>query len=260
MGFDEISGNFKITDFAIRALPQEPFRPFDGLEILPAFDCKSTVLQFNDVPKSVIDRGHYHTFNVYPFTLDLSALALSTHGSSPWIYGAWARAQLATDFRDVGCDDFTFDLATGAGYRFSETFTFGIGGAVTNLNNHVAFVPGIGLDWIISDQLRIGICGPVLDASYSPDANWQFSLRGDASGEIWTILDRGGDPLSFDLSSYRLGLFASRRLIGEIWLNAGAGATIGNRIRLAEPNGDTILKLGMTNGLFGQLSVTIKTW
>ena len=226
----------------------------DGLTILPFFEYEATALDFNDTPADFpIGDEDLHSLN-------LSAFAISMREGSPWIYGGWARAELATDFEDVGEDDFTFDLGGGAGYRFNEKFTLGFGAVVLNLNGDTRFFPGIGFDWMVNDQVRIGLYGPTFIAAYSFDENWLFSLRGDSGGGIWNIDDADGRSHSIDLSSYRLGVYASRRLSGNLWLTAGAGATVGNDIRLTEPNGDRLFKEDMDTGLFGQITLRMKVW
>ena len=232
----------------------KPIAPADGLTILPFFEYEATDLDFNDTPAALpIGDEDLHSLN-------LSAFAISMREGSPWIYGGWARAELATDFQDVGEDDFTFDLGGGAGYRFNEKFTLGFGAVVLNLNGDTQFYPGIGFDWMVNDQVRVGLYGPTFIAAFSFDENWLFSLRGDAGGGIWNIRDEGGQSHSIDLSSYRLGVYASRRLSGNFWLTAGAGATVGNDIRLTEPDGDRLFKQDMDAGLFAQIALRMKAW
>jgi len=254
MDFDGSAGSLSVSSFDIRTLLCKPLSPMTGLTILPSFEYKATGLDFNGVsPGYPIGDEDLHS-------LSLSAVALSMRDGCPWIYGAWARAELASDFQDISGDDFTFDLAAGAGYRFNEKFTLTFGGAVMNLNGDTQFYPGIGFDWVVNDQVRVGLYGPTFIASYTPDENWMFSVRGDASGGIWNISDTGGASRSIDLSSYDLGVFVNRRLTGELWLSAGAGATLGNEIRLTEPNGDKLFKQDLNSGLFAQVSLRLKSW
>lgn len=259
--FDSIPGSLEISQFEIRNLLPHPIPPLDGLLIFPVFDCTATVLRFNQVPTSIFfDKENLHSFNVYPVTVDFSTLALSTRDDSPWIFGALAAARLATDFRHVDSDHFSFRLAGGAGYRFDNGFTFGIGGAVGNPDGDMRFRPGIGLDWMINHQFRIGVCGPAWIASFIPDENWQLSVRGDSSGEFWHISDNAGEPLAINLSSYRIGIFASRHLPGRLWLRAGAGVVIANEFELIGSSGNTIVRQGMDGGMFGQIILTIGSW
>lgn len=261
MNFDRLPGGLEITRFEIRSLLTEPLSPADRWTIQPVFDCQATILRFNQVPTSIFfDPESLHSFNVYPTVMDFGVLALSISDDSPWIHGMWGDAHLATDFWHLVGKNLTYQLAGGTGYRFNENFTFGIGGAITQPNRQVEFHPGIGLDWIISDQIHVGACGPAWFANYQPDEDWQLSLRGDSASEFWNISDNRGRPLSINLSSYQIGLFASRRLTGQLWFRAGAGVTVANEFQLNDSHGDKIVRRGLDSGLFGQISLTIGLW
>lgn len=252
--FDGGAGSLEVSRFEIRTLLSKPIKPVTDLTVLPFFDYEATNLDFNDTAAGFpIGDEELHS-------LSLSTFAIYTPQGSPWIYGGWARAEMATDFQDVGGDDFTFDLAAGAGYRFSDTFLLAVGGAVANLNGDVTFYPGISFDWIVSDQVRIGLYGPIFNAAYTPDKDWQFSFRGEPGGDVWNIRDTGGKSRSIDMSSYRVGLFACRRLADNLWLTAGAGATVGNEITLTRPDGDKIADQDLETGMFGQIAVRLRTW
>lgn len=254
MNLDGGPGSLDVSQFELRALLSKPIRPVEGLTILPVFEYKATGLDFSGTPAGFpIGDEELHSIN-------LSAFVLSSCQGSPWIYGAWGRAEMATDFQAVGKDDFTFDLAGGVGYRFNDRFLFGIGGATTNINGDVAFYPGIGFDWAVCDMVRIGLYGPTFIASFTPDTNWEFSVRGESGGDIWNIRDTAGKSRSIDLTTYRVGLFASRRLTGELWLTGGVGATVGNEIRLTNPNGDHAFKRDLNSGAFGQIGLRLTTW
>ena len=261
MEFDTIPGGLQITEFEIRSLLSKPISPFSDWTIISAFDFKTTVLRFNQVPTSIFfDKDNLHTFNVYPFTIDLSTLALSANEASPWLYGAWADARLSTDFRSLDSQNLTILFVAGAAYRFYDRFTLGLGGAVTNINDDLKFHPGIGLDWTITDQVHLGVCGPDWIASYSLNENWQLGFCGESTSDFWHISDKGGQPLSIELSSYRIGTFASRRVIGQLWLWMGAGVTLANEFQLNNSNGDKIVKQTPDYSSFGQISLTIRSW
>ncbi len=261
MEFDTIPGSLQITEFRIRSLLSQAISLTGDWTIISAFDCKATVLHFDQVPTSIFfNKDNLHTFNVYPFTMDLSTLALSARDDSPWIYGAWADARLSTDFRRVGSQNLTFLFAAGAAYRFHDCFTLGLGGAVTNINDDLKFHPGIVLDWMITNQVHLGVWGPDWIASYILDEDWQFGFYGESSSDFWNISNKGGQPLSIALSSYRIGTFASRRVTGQIWLRVGAGVALANEFQLNDSNGDKIVKQTPNHSVFGQISLTIRSW
>lgn len=252
--FDDSSGSLDISRFDIRAILSKPIRPIDGLILLPLFNYEATSLGINGTPAGFpIGDEDLHS-------VSLSTFAFYTQEGSPWFFGGWGRVELATDFQDIGGDDFTFDLAGGAGYRFSDKFMLGFGGAVVNLNGDETFYPGIVFDWVVNEQVRIGLYGPIFIAAYTPDENWEFSFRGDPGGGDWNIEDTGGKSRTIDLSSYRLGLFANRRLTSKLWLTAGVGATVGNEIRLTRPDGDKLFDEDLEGGLFGEIGLRVTAW
>jgi hypothetical protein len=180
---------------------------------------------------------------------------------SPWFFVAWARAELASDFQHINGDDFTFDIAGGVGYRFNDRFSLTTGATVLNLNGDSRIIPGINFDWVVNDKTRIGLYGPMPMISYKPNEDWSFSMRGIPGGGVWNITNDHGDSKSINLTSYQLGVFASRRITGEFWINAGVGATVFNNIKYSDPDGShKTLDEDMGSGLFGQIGLSLKTW
>ena len=254
MDFDGAAGSLDVSRFEIRSLLSKPLSPIANLTVLPTLEYRLTSLEFDGVP------GAFPIGDEDLHSISLSAIAMYSQPGSPWLYGAYGRGEIGSDFQDVGSDDFTFDLAAGVGYRFNPSFTLAVGGVVTNLNGDETFYPGLAFDWIINNQFRVGLYGPTFIASYTPDENWQFGLRGDSGGDVWNITDGAGKSRSIDLTTYRFGLFAARRVTGDLWLRAGAGATFGNDIRLTQPDGERIYTQEMESGMFGQVSLVLKTW
>lgn len=247
-------GNLDVTEFSLRSVLARPFSLVDGVFVIPYFDYRLTSLNFDAAP-AAFPMGDEDLHS-----LALSTFVVSMSENSPWIYGAWMRAEMASDFQTITADDFTFDLAGGVGYRWNERFTFGAGAALTNLNGDAGFYPGIVFDWIVNDQLRVGLYGPSAIAAYSVSEDWLLSFRADAGGGVWNVTDAGGLSRSIDLTSYYLGLYASRRLTGHLWLTAGVGATVGNEIDYTTPGGNALLQRDIDEGLFGLVSLRLKAW
>jgi hypothetical protein len=247
-------GDLDITRFELRSFLCRPISPIDGLFILPLAEYRMTSLDFDGTPAA------YPIGDEDLHSLSLSSFAISMREGSPWIYGGWARAELASDFQQIDGDDFTFDFAAGAGYRFDEKFTLGFGAAVINLNGDEKIYPGIGFDWLATDQLRMGLYGPTFVTAYSLDEDWLFTFRGDPGGGLWNVTDDAGASRSIKLRSYRLGLYASRRLAGQLWLTAGGGVAIWNEIDYTTPHGSEITSNDPDEGFFGLISLRLKTW
>ena len=252
MDLHDDDGSLEVTDIAVRSFLCHPVRPTEGLYILPEAGYRFTRINAGG------QTGPLQDMDLHSF--DLSLYMLGMPAGSPWIYGAWARAELATDFKVISGDDFSFDLAGGIGYRFNDTFTFAVGAAVTNLNGYPSFYPGIGFDWIASEKLRIGFYGPTGTAAYALNEYWLFTLRFDFAGGVWNIEDNNGQSQSVDLTDNRLGLYASRRLTDNLWLTAGAGLTIANEINYTTPAGHGIFGSDLDTAPYGLISLRMKAW
>ncbi len=253
MDFESGPGSLDVTRFGVSSLLARPYSPSEGFNIVPLFDYKATLLDFDGtVPNYPIEDESLHS-------ISLSAFAISSRTDTPWVYGAFVKAELASDFQSVGGDDFTFDVAGGVGYRFSDHFLLGAGVAVANLNGDVSYYPGINFDWIVNDQIRIGAYGATFLATYTPCDVWLFSVRGENGGGVWNISDAGGSE-SINLTSYNLTVNANRRLTGQLWLSAGVGASFGNSIELTKPDGGRIYNEELETGFFSQVSLRLMAW
>jgi hypothetical protein len=255
MDFDDLDGGLSITEFDFISALSRPITVAGDIKLLPFLQYGWTGLDF-DGTDAVFPIGDEDLHE-----LSLHLAAVKTNQGSPWLYGGWARAELASDFQHIDGDDLTFDIAGGVGYRFSDSFTLAAGTVALNLNGDVWFCPGINFDWVVNDATRIGIYGPMTLVTYAPCEDWKFSLRGMPGGGTWNITDDHGDSMSIDLSSYRVGAFASRRLAGKLWLTAGAGVTVFNNIEYSDPDGDDeVLDEDLESGFFGQIGLSLKAW
>jgi hypothetical protein len=255
MDFDDLHGSLSVAEFDFISLLSRPITVAGDIMLVPLVQYGWTGLDFDDVnPGFPIDDEDLHSASLH-----LAAVKLNR--DSPWFYGGWARAEIASDFQHINGDDITFDIAGGVGYRFSENFTLAAGAAVLNFNGDTWICPGINFDWVVGDQVRIGLYGPMPLATYTPNEDWAFSLRGFPGGGVWNITDDNGDSKSINLTSYQVGAFVGRRLTGKLWLNAGVGMTIFNGIEYSDQDGDDeILDEDMESGLFGQIGLSLKAW
>jgi hypothetical protein len=255
MDFDDLDGGLSISELDFISVLSRPITVAGDIKLLPFVQYGWTGLDF-DGADAALPIGDEDLHSV---SLHLAGVKLNQ--GSPWFYGGWARAELASDFQHINGDDLTFDIAGGVGYRFSDSFTLAVGAAVLNINGDTSVFPGINFDWVVNDTIRIGVYGPISLVSYTPGEDWNFSLRGSPGGGVWNITDDNGDSKSIDLSSYRVGAFASRRLTGKLWLNAGVGMTVFNNIQYSDQDGDKeTLDEDMESGLFGQIGLSLKTW
>jgi len=248
------AGNMELAQLEVRSLLSRPIELANDWLMVPLAECTLTTLDMSKSPAAF----PLHDEDLY--SLGLSAFAVHLSEDSPWVYGAWARGELATDFRHVSSEAFTFDLAAGGGYRFNNHFALGFGAAVFNLNGHVSCYPGIGFDWVVSDALRIGLYGPSFVAAYTISQDCKLSLRAKAGGGIWTVNDASGNPRALDLTIYQIGAYAEHRLTGKLWLTAGLGACVGNHLAYTTVSGSTLYERAPEAGVFGQIGVEFKMW
>ncbi len=251
---DDGPGEFDVTRFEMDGFLSAPIPLADGWVWLPKAAYSLTALNTSDAGGSApIDHEELHS-------LSLSAMAFSARDGSPWVSAAWARAELASDFQEIDEDDFTFDLAVGGGYRFSDRFIFGLGAAVINLNGDASVYPGVFCDWQAADHLRVGVYGPDLTVKCTAVEHWEFSVCADPAGGVWNVADETGESRSIDFTSYRVGLYASRHLGGQRWITAGCGIAIGNELDYTEPDGDSHWDRDAGNGFFGSIGLRIAAW
>lgn len=247
-------GRLDITQFELRSVLARPIHLANDWLLVPLAEFTQTSLNVHGSPAD----SPFHDEDLY--SIGLSAAAVHLRQGSPWMCGAWARAELATDFEHVTSDAFTFDVAAGAGYRCNDAFILGFGAAVFNLNGNVTCYPALGFDWIVNDALRVGLYGPTFVTAYTYSPDWLLSFRAKAGGGIWNITDAAGNSRAIDLTTYQLGVFADRRLIDKLWLSAGVGLSLGNKLEYTTTHGDTLFERSPEAGVFGQIGLRLKAW
>jgi hypothetical protein len=254
MGFDAPgAGAVELSQFDIRSALSQPLVPADGMMLLPVAQYRATRLDFSGTPAGFpLDDMDLHA-------LSLSLFFLRSCESFPWMVAGWSNVELATDFRHVTGDSFTYDLAAGVAYRFGERLVLGAGVAALNLNGDSRVLPGIGIDWSPTDAWRFGIYGPNFLVSCNVTPDWILSLQGNTAGDIWTVRS-GGQTRAVDLSSYRVGLHADRRLTRQLWLSAGGGVTLGNELELTTVRGSRIAGGDLDNGWFAEIALRLLQW
>ena len=257
MDFDDLDGSLSVSEFDFLSLLSKPINLTSDIILVPAVQYGLTSLDFDNVKfNKNFGAGDE---DLHSLSLHLGLLKMSD--ASPWFYGAWGRAGISSDFQHINGDDFTGDVAAGVGYRFNNQFTLVAGAAVLAINGDTWVCPGINFDWAVNDTVRLGLYGPIALASYTPNEDWSFSVRGTPGGGVWNITDDWGDSKSLDLTSYQVGAFVGRRLTGKLWLNAGAGVTLANSLAYSDPDGDNeLFDEDMDSAFFGQIGLSLKAW
>jgi len=247
-------GRLDITQFEVRSVLSRPIPLANDWLVVPLAEFTQTTLSVQGAPTA----SPFHDDDLY--SIGLSAFAVHMSQSSPWLYGAWGRAELASDFNHVTSDAFTFDVAAGGGYRFNDAFILGFGVAAFNLNGNLTCYPALAFDWIVNDALRVGLYGPTFVTAYTYSPDWLFSFRAKAGGGIWNVTDAAGNSRAIDLTTYQIGVFADRHLFDKLWLSAGVGLTVGNTLDYTTPHGDTLFERAPEAGVFGQIGLRLRAW
>jgi hypothetical protein len=254
MDIDGNPGELSVSRFEFRAILAEPITLWEGMSMIPVFAYNATSLDFSGTGAFPITDEDLHSAS-------LQSIFIQDFQNSPWFAIAWTRAEMATDFQGIESEEFTFDIAAGLGYRFSHTFSLGLGFAVTNLNGDAAIYPGINFDWIPRENVRIGLNGPNIVATYNLSENWYVSLDGQPGGGNWNITDNAGNSRTIQLDSYWLGLNTHHRLAGELWMSAGVGYTFGNEIEIRGNRGNgPSFSREMDGAPLAQISLSLRRW
>ncbi|HEY8961543.1 MAG TPA: DUF6268 family outer membrane beta-barrel protein, partial [Luteolibacter sp.] len=200
MGFDSSDGELSSAKFHARSFLGKPVPLGGDFVFAPVFQYQGTLLDVHGAsPGFPIGDETLHY-------LALQGFVISASDRSPWIYGAWARAGLGTDFQHIDGDDFQFDVAVGAGYRINDNLLLALGVGMFELNGDERLMVGPAFSWQASDHLKLSLYGHTFDATYNFDRDWLLSFRTEASGGVWNI--EGADGLSERLAfrSYLIGL------------------------------------------------------
>jgi len=254
MDIDGDDGELALTRFEFRAILSEPISVLNGLTIVPVLSYSTTMLDFDGTT------GGFPIEDEDLHSIALSAFFIQEISNSKWFAAGWTRVEMATDFQHINGDDFDFDIAGGLAYRFNDRFTLGFGAVALSLNGDTTIIPGIGFDWTPCEKVRVGLYGPNFLASYSPNDQWEFSVRGEPGGGDWNIRDKAGDSRTIDLTSYRIGLHAQRRITNDLWFGAGVGMTVANEIELRDQRGGNSFDRDLDGSLFGQVTLSLHRW
>lgn len=254
MDLDGTPGDLSITKLEFRSLLSAPIELWEGMSMIPMFSYTATSLDFSGPGPFPLHDEDLHS-------AALQSFFIQDFHNSPWFGFAWTRAELATDFQGIQNEDFTFDVAVGLFYRFSEAFTLGFGAAVTNLNGDARVFPGINFDWVASDKLRVAVFGPNLLATYDLSDDWYLTLDGQPGGGSWNIRDDSGNSRTIQLDSYWLALNSHHHLAGELWLSAGVGYTFGNEIEIrGNRGGGPSFSNEMNGAPLARIGLSLRKW
>ncbi len=256
MDFDRSPGELDAWQAEAQTFLSKPVSLGGDFSLLPTFRYEGTFLRYDGtLPGFPVGDEDLHS-------LELPIWLLHSSKESPWIYGAWVKPSLSTDFDHIDSDDIFVDVAVGAGYKFSDEFYLGGGVALFDAFGDPSLIPGPAFLWAPREDLRFQLLGPAFTATWDATTNWRFSFDVRSAGGVWNI-DDNNQSRTLDFSSYRAGLHVHRRICDTWWVEGGTGITFGNEIELKTPDGlglnETVLG-DLDEGVFGYLAVKKEVW
>lgn len=254
MDIDGNPGELSLTRLHTQMILSKPIELFGGISMIPNASYTFSQLDFDNTGLFPIHDEDLHA-------ISLSSLFIKNFDNSPWMAIGWTNAELATDFQGISSDDFTFDIALGAAYQFSDTFTLGFGVVLLNINNDEQLFPGINFVWSPNEQFRMSLFGPNFRATYEMNDNWFLTLTGEPGGGVWNIKDDAGLSRSIDFDSYLIGINTHHRICKDFWFFAGLGYTFGNEIEIrANDGGAPSFSREMDGAPFARIGVSLANW
>lgn len=252
MDIDGTATDLSISKYEASAFLSEPFNIFQDLTVIPMFNYSVTQLDFTG--PFPIEEEDLHAAS-------LSAIFVKDFSNTPWFAVGYTRAEMATDYQELGGKAFTFDVALGVGYRVSDTFAIGAGFVVTNINGDEEFFPGINFNWKPCDEFTAGLYGANLLLRYDVCETWYLTLDGTPGGGHWNIDAAGGNSRTIRLDSYWLGLNTHHRLTEKLWLSAGVGYTFANEIEIGSNSGSgPSFSRDMDGAALAKITLSLHEW
>ena len=255
MEFEGSPGELDAYQVELQSFLRRPLS-FGNLSLLPTFRYEGTFLRYDGTP-ALFPVGDEDLHSV-----ELPLYLIHTTRNSPWIFGAWLKPSLSTDFDHIDSDDIFVDLALGAAYKFSDRLYLGAGVAGFDLFGNESFVPGPGFIWMPTDEIAVRLIGATFTADWEATEDWRFGIDVRSAGGVWNI-DDNNRSRTLDFTSFRAGLHAHRRIVDSWWVEGGAGFTFANEIDLRTPSGLGLNEnvLGdLDEGLYGFLAVRKEVW
>lgn len=256
MDFDRSHGELDAYQAELHTFLSKPIELGGDFSLLPTFRYEGTFLRYDGLaPGFAVGDEDLHSIE-FPLYL------LHSTKDSPWIYGAWLKPSLSTDFNHIDSDDIFVDAAVGGGYKFTDKFYLGAGVALFDAFGNESLVPGPAFMWMPREDVRVQLLGPSFTATWDASENWRFGFDVRSAGGVWNI-DDNGQSRSLDFTSYRAGLHAQRRICDAWWVEGGTGITFGNEIELTTPDGLGLneAQLGdLDEGVYGYLAIKKEVW
>jgi|GEM_PF-6591374 len=259
MDFDRGPGDVSAFSTEVGTFLGAPLKFGEKLTFVSYFNYAATELDIDGYPLGVgPGAGRYDL--LHRFSL-MTALVYNQPGSR-WYHGLYVEPSLRTDFEHVDGDDFFLSFAIASAYQVSDDLVIGAGVYGSDLLHDPWFIAGPGFVWTPGDDWFISYYGPRFVTKRLINDRNELAFEVANTGSYWNV-DTFNASTKLDLRSWRAGLLYRYRLAGELWLELGAGYTLGNKLSLSTPGG-----LGLFESTLGQLDpspyaflgLTMKRW
>ncbi len=175
-----------------------------------------------------------------------------------WMGLLIASPGLATDFEDIGSDDFSFRLIGVAGYQFSPRFTLALAGYFAQSIGEQTALPGFGVIWRPSDDWMVQLTPPFAAIGWQATDTLSFSVSGFPSGGSWDISEEPSPVADIDISGWRVGIGSEYRLTDNWRINVIVGVNLFGNIELRDSEEIVLNETDLDEAMFGMLGVSYR--
>ncbi len=253
MDFEDADADLTLSQFEFRSFFAKPIELFEGLSLIPLISYRFTDVDLDGINSPILHDEALHS-------ISLSSILFKNFEGTSWFAAGWTRAELATDFQSIDSDSFTYDVAAGVGYRFSDTFTLAVGAAVLNINSDVQVYPGINFDWKPNECIQVGLYGPSFRAAYEVNERWNLAVRGMPTGGSWVYNTDFDITQTLDITSYTLGLYTENNIFGNFWLSAGVGYSFLGNLEVRDNDGSNGVDTDLDGAPFAEVAIGLRRW
>lgn len=191
--------------------------------------------------------------------LRLSIRWMYKQPGSKWAWTARISPGVATDGEGLDSDDFVISGQAGFRYAVSPKFAW-LGGVVffsDPLETRV--FPGIGFQWMPSDDLIVRVNGPFIRASWQPCDGWLVHADVRPSGGAWNV-EENGNSFNVQFDVLEAGIGVERQLSDKVWLGVWVGATLLNDLEVENSAGNTVFDEDAETGWFARIGIRKILW
>jgi len=259
MDLDNSPAEFDFTELSLTAFLTKPISLGGDWTAIAYLDLRVSEFDINGnaLIGTFVDDIQTDLFRVgIPFAI------VHSKAGSRWAYGAWVNPAISSDFDHIDSADIFVDGAVAATYQWNENLVVGAGVYVSDMFRDIWAIPGAGFFWTPTEDWFISYYGPRFVARHDINDHNQIGFEVSTGGGTWNI-DANNNSLKLNLRSWRTGLYYRHNLVGDIWLEAAAGYTFGNKLELQTRGGLGLFenRLGKAQSApYASVGVSVARW